>query len=245
MLGTATRNLLFFLCASATLQAGNIVLDFPHGNTPSNGDWLYGTGNSANAVPAAFTSLSYFSNSTGQGWAYEDSTAIYKATSTQQIGTVYFDTAWLNLHPGAGGLFPILQWTAPSAGQWVIAGNWRSHDTSPSGVNVTIYVAGVSEFEKSLPNSLNRETEHGELAAFSITKNLAAGDVVRFAVNFNGAFVNDSTGLQGTITLNAVPEPASVLLAAAGLIGIVALRPRKRTRLQGDMACGKPSCSRC
>ena len=54
--------------------------------------------------------------------------------------------------------------------------------------------------------------------AFSFVRALVANDTIDFAVGFgtNGTYFNDSTGLQGTITV-VTPEPASAILILSGL----------------------------
>jgi len=212
------RASLFVILATGLVSAGNIVTDFPASNLPTNGDWIYGAAATVGGAVTPFAA-GFIDDSDYLGWALGDSTLVLRPKHTFTGGTVYYVTDFLNLHPGSGGMNAVVRWTAPSAGVYLIAGQFKSHDVIPSGVNAYVYIAGVNEYATLLTTTL-------QTAGFSISKSLAAGQTVDFIVNFAGTYINDSTGLQGSITSSAVPEPSSMLLmgTAAALLALVRRR---------------------
>jgi|GEM_PF-3252706 len=99
----------------------------------------------------------------------------------------------------------VLRFVAPTAGDYLIEGSFRSLD-SGSTLNL-IALNGATIFSNTADDS-----------TFSLFENLAAGSILDFIVNSNGDIGSDSTGFSLTIT--AIPEPgtwAMMGLCAAGL----------------------------
>jgi hypothetical protein len=83
---------------------------------------------------------------------------------------------------------------------------------------VHVLVNGASAFGAAVNGYLDPSKQ-----TFSFVRTLLANDTIDFAVGFgsNGTYFNDSTGLQGTITV-VTPEPASaiLILSAIALCGL-------------------------
>jgi hypothetical protein len=144
-------------------------------------------------------------------------------------GSWTLPTDTLNLHPtNTAGLDSDVRWTAPAAGTYMINGSYSALDSTTT--HDSILVNGISAFSTDINYLLNPST------IFSLTETLTAGDTIDFAVNccsgLDQTFNNDSTGLQGSITLNSPPTPApepSTLFLALGSMAL--LLPLSRHRL--------------
>jgi hypothetical protein len=93
---------------------------------------------------------------------------------------------------------------------------------------VHVLLNGVSLFDGAV-NGFGPSSDRSFVKAL----NLHAGDVLDFAAGFgaNGNFLNDSTGLDVTIT-NAGPEPSTATMMSVLAIGsgVVVWRPRGRAK---------------
>ena len=68
--------------------------------------------------------------------------------------------------------------------------------------------------------------------AFSVVATLVAGQTIGFAINNNGDYTYDSTGLAATIANRAVPGPiaGAGLVSLLGLAGATVARRRREKR---------------
>jgi hypothetical protein len=146
--------------------------------------------------------------------------------SSKSCITWTLPTDTLNMHPtNTPGLDSDVRWTAPASGTYLINGKYSALDFTST--HDSILLNNASLFSTDINWLLNPST------TFSLTETLAAGDTIDFAVNCcspgDGDYNNDSTGLQGTITANAVatPEPATLALLGTGLAAISLRRKRK------------------
>jgi hypothetical protein len=123
--------------------------------------------------------------------------------------SVFFKTGFLNMHPDPV-TDSVLQFVAPTAGDYRFAGSFAIHDVSPTGVTVSGYVGAVQQFGGLLLNGAS---------PFDFQASLAAGDRVSFVLGAAGDYTFDSTGLGLTVTKlerGAVPEPAAWALMILG-----------------------------
>jgi hypothetical protein len=203
-------------------NSGNVV----------NGVWSYGyitTVNTAGFILDTTNTNNYF------GTTPANAVGFYTLTTSLQYGSYQLPTDLKNvtsgnvnystinnwspeellLHPGTADQLAVVQFTAPTAGSYVLNGFFAALDSDPT----SDYVLTGSTILYSITSTLAPQ-------AFSLTETLAAGQTVDFAVGFgpSGSLDNDSTGFNVTIT----PEPGFYGLMAIGLIGITfALRRRR------------------
>lgn len=178
----------------------NAVNDFSATNNPS-GVWSYGyrtpdgtfalmpshdnifglpAGMNTWYLPNAYNLPAIIKNGTGVAQSY------YGATHPPPL---------LNLYPGTSQQ-SVLRWTAPTAGTVTITGRFEGLDATTTNVAVT-YNSNTSLLSGNV-------TGLGNQVPFTLTRTVAAGDTVEFAVgNGNGDLNHDSTGLAATVSLQA------------------------------------------
>ncbi len=137
---------------------------------------------------------------------------------------VLYATGQLSFHPGSGDQFSHVRWTAPAAGSYLIDATF----SSPLGYGTTTDVHVLLDGTAIFDGSVNTDGA-GPSTSFLTTAWVAAGAEVDFAVGFgsDGSYGGDTTLLSAQISPAAVPEPASLLLLGAGLIGLRAWKKRK------------------
>jgi hypothetical protein len=236
---------LFFLLAvliSGTSNATtyNDATGFSSSN-PS-GPWSYGDGTTG----TSFTPYNVFSTScigfTGAScWEPPTLTlgvplvAVNNTSSILNVGTVVFPTGLLLVHPGPA-TDSIVRWTAPTSGTASVSGFFELLDTHPTGIIGEIFDNGKEVYSGTLtgPGATHPDTT-GESEAFALTFVINAGDVISFGVNNDGNFLDDSTGVDANIAVTSgsggsasVPEPGTLMLFAAGFLGLGLKNRRKR-----------------
>jgi hypothetical protein len=222
--------MLFMLLRNALLITGCTVVtwaapldpysDFA-GSNP-NGVWSYGhtaaLGSTFNLFNNFFTTPDPEARSQMAAWresAVDDFLGVYQT----------FTPGTLLLHPGAAGQYSVLRFTAPLSGLYEFSGIFSGFGQTTTDVHVLLN--GSSLFDSTI-NGL------GSTQAFSGLQSLGAGSILDFVVgtgaNGNG---QDSTGLslQFEAVPEAAPEPGTVGLITAGLIGVL-FSARFRKRMQ-------------
>lgn len=113
----------------------------------------------------------------------------------------------LNLYPGVNGEKSVVRWTAPSAGTATIEGRFEGIHTTSTEVTIT---------HNSFPLFAGTINGFGSRTPFTLTRTVAAGDTIEFAVGASGDFNTDSTGLSATVTLRPPDVDHSLSLNGAG-----------------------------
>ena len=101
------------------------------------------------------------------------------------------------MHPGQNNEYAVLRFTAPQDGSYDIAGSFFGDIPTPTSTDVHVLVNGASIFDGDVEGFGAASAQ-----AFSLTRQLARGDLVDFAVGFgpDAFFGSDLTGLNLTIT---------------------------------------------
>lgn len=139
-------------------------------------------------------------------------------------GGARFEPGQFGLHPGPGGEYAVVRYTAPAAGTALITSEFSGQDTTGTSSDVHVLFNGVS-----LRNAFVDGNGTSSVVAFDQTLTLDMGDTIDFAVGFgrNGTFFGDSTALAARIQLGPVsepspiPEPSTLALFALGLVSCV------------------------
>jgi hypothetical protein len=222
--------ILVLLGCSQSLRADtvfNVVTQFSISSNP-NGVWSYdhngiaytgaqGFANLLPGVPAWWTnaaipnSLVIGQNVTG-------------STLTSSTISVPNNTLWMD--PESGNVSIIF--TAPSAGTYTISGDFLGADTTGNSHPVNILDNGLSVFSGTI-------STFGADDSFGFSENLSTGDTISFVVGTGSpssscSYCFLSTGLRGTITLSTTPtpEPGTLMLLGAGLLGLAGISRRRR-----------------
>ena len=217
-----------------TLSAESVVADFSSTNNP-NGSYQYGYESALGLNFALFPD-----QLSGSGYAgYESATdgtgaAIYGVDgSVASSGTVIFTPGFLNFSPSSTGQLAVLRYTVSSSGLYDVTGEFRGQDSH--GVTTDAHVLfnndllNTSDFNADVNGTGDPSAQTFDIAGI----HLNAGDTIDFALGDGGnGYTYDNTGLQATITettpdaASDAPEPGSVLLVAAGVISLLALKRR-------------------
>lgn len=204
---------------AASSFGSDAAADFSLASNP-NGVWTYGWSTTLGG-PVTLDLTTATSGSIIQ-WrgdlAGDGNPSLFKNTSGSTVvsGTVTLAPFQLLMHPGPGGEFSVLRYTATAAGLYSVNAGFIGQDSTTTDVHVLLN--GVSFYD-------NTVTGFGNSNAYAGTQSLLVGDTLDVFVGYgsNGSFYNDSTGVD--FRVSAVPEPASLL--ALGL-GAVALLRRRR-----------------
>lgn len=198
--------------------------DFSTSSNP-NGPWAYGQGTAG----STFTAL------TGTGvsgtlvyWNCPTCTLgvplVGEAYGSPHIGTTAFaPLGVLLVHPGESDDV-LVQWTAPVAGNYAISSSFELLDESPTGVIGEVYAGTTQLYAGTLtgPGANLGTLTPGGSESFSQNLYLNQNEVLTFAVNNDGDFFNNSTGLTATITpiTSSVPEASTWVMMLGGFVGL-------------------------
>jgi hypothetical protein len=204
------------LAGSAQPVIYDATADFTVNVPNPNGVWAYGYTTSLSTALTPFAE--YVSDANAFVWRTNLSLGapgIYKVTATFPVNSVA--PGQLALHPGPGGEYAVLAFTAPAAGQYALNAQFFPGDSGAT--DATIVLNGNT----ATPAFYFPSTDVNPVATGNFA--LALGDQVRFAVGFAGSFISDSTPLTATLTFSPVPEPGTLaLLGLGGIIVVLACR---------------------
>lgn len=198
------------LASAAQATVYDAVADFQVLSNPG-AVWSYGYAPQGGANYA----LTLFDSHGASNWymaAYNvlGTPAAWKSSATQ-----------LALHPGpsGGGDFAVLRFTAPSAGNYSISGQFFAGDIGA--------MSGAIVRSGNQASPLQYFASTNDQSVFSVpTLQLTAGETLDFVVGNNGSFYYGTTPLTVSIT-GAVPEPGSYALMGLGLAGLALLKRRR------------------
>jgi hypothetical protein len=127
----------------------------------------------------------------------------------------------------------MVRWTAPAAYPIRIDATFVGIDTVGTTTDVHILHNGFSIFDSFINDTdgfrnLVPDTE----VALHAVLTVAAGDTIDFAAGRgrNGTYFFDTTGIDATIT--PIPEPSTLVLVGAAILGLAAYRARSGRRFR-------------
>ncbi|HEY1090598.1 MAG TPA: PEP-CTERM sorting domain-containing protein, partial [Burkholderiaceae bacterium] len=130
-------------------------------------------------------------------------------------------TGQFALHPGpaAFGDLAILRFTAPTAGDYLVSGQFFAGDVGS--------MSGLIILNDDAAHPLQSFNDTSDASIFApLTVSLATGAHLDFVVANNGNYLFGSTPL--SVQISAVPEPSHYLLMLGGL-GLLACVNRRRS----------------
>ena len=201
------------LLASASAQAEgyDATADFQVLSNPGS-VWSYGYSPSAGAGYA----MTLFDASSVSGWFMSNYSSLGTPAAFMNLGAPASGvaTGQFALHPGpaAFGDLAVLRFTAPTAGDYAVAGQFFAGDTGS--------MAGLIILNDDAVHPLQSFSDTTDASIFApLTLSLAAGAHLDFVVANNGNYLFGSTPL--SVQIDAVPEPSNYLLLLSGL-GVMA-----------------------
>lgn len=198
--------------------------DFSATSNP-NGVWSYGTASDL-VGPSGFTAFTK-----GRTWVARDTN--YAGINAWDSGSAYDPSVTHNGTNGTivaygftwtpgdlgidsyGGAGSYVRWIAPEDGSADIAATFTDMGASSAKVYV---------FKNFAVVGLNAMSTAGGVS-WSDTLDVVAGDIIDFAVSGQYGSV---TKLDATVALATVPEPATLISVAIGMVGLLAYAWRKQ-----------------
>jgi hypothetical protein len=230
------------LCA-ATASANTVwdaVADFSGASNP-NGAWSYGYG--VGPVWGGAFDLGWV-DAIGGGWTRSmggapDYSPYIAANLTDTAGT--YPAHSLNLSSGLGGddYHCLIRWTAPADGWYRVdsvytmmsktdGSYWTGEMDVSTAVNgVVVFTDVVSGFDYSQYSGAWPAYQPGPKTATG-DYYLAAGNTVDFAAGIGWVNANSDFANIGGCRVTAIPEPGTLVLLGAGMVGLLAFAWRKR-----------------
>lgn len=183
----------------ANIQAGTpVTIPNPNQAVPA---WSYGYRSVAASTDfTAYTPAQRSDTGVLQGWERP----LYCVVKVNASGSPGFyngprplHAEEMELHPGSDGTKPVVRWTAPQSGTYIVTGFWQDHDWGGGdGCSPGIVVNGVSVFNGD--GSADFDNGNGAFAARVLVLN--AGDTVDYVLGSRGAEAYDSTRFNATVT---------------------------------------------
>jgi hypothetical protein len=220
--------LAFAIPAAAQAQTYDAYASF--NGSQGAGNFYYGTSPDTNSPFTLFgaTTNCFIDGSVClQQSANHDVPGVTKSTATSfQYGTVNVPDDRLLLHPGADGQYTAAIFLTPTAGQYRITASFNVQDIFPTGVNVYL----LTDPGNTLPYTLTPLTllnGGNPSGTYSATMFLDSADLVGFAFDDAGSYLNDSIGFNFSVA--AVPESTTWAMMLGGFTVLGgAMRMRRR-----------------
>jgi hypothetical protein len=212
------RGFVFAAAGLASPAFGNydVAADFSVSANPSP-PWTYG---STPTLGGTFTPYTIFSAGSVDQWSFGGLPNVWHNASavTVQQATNFTPPGGFGLHPGPGGEYSVVRWTAPAGGTFRITGHFIGLDSyypTTTDVSVLRNNKGAAPLFSGYINTYNQPLN------FSLDVLVVAGETIEFAVGVGGnGFYGDATGLGATIAPLAVtPSTPPPGLAAYTMSG--------------------------
>lgn len=179
-------------------------------NPTPDGIWSYGYARGLGGTLNLYTGRSTrFSLSSWEDSSIGDDPNVIKNETGAEIvvgGDIVFPTSdFLHFHPGLGGEFSVIRWTAPTAGRFLLDSTFRSlrvaEEDTTTDVHILTLPSGSSIFSGLIDSN-------DDVLEFSTVIQVGAGQGVDFVVGFgpNGNYLDDSTGLRARLTFLGQPD---------------------------------------
>lgn len=185
--------------------------DFSFNSNPTpDGIWSYGyTLNLGGPVNLYTTKDTEFSLSIWERPGFRDPNVIKNETGAEitVFGEIFFPTSdFLHFHPGPGGEYSVIRWTAPTSGRYRLDATFRSLRVAGADTTTTVQIL---EFGRSIIFTGVIDS-NDDILDFSTEIRAIVGQEIDFVVGIgsDGNYLSDSTGLRASLTLlETTPGP--------------------------------------